>query len=209
MDGAGVTASTSGSPGGVLAYPLISKGRTSIDTINYFLGVTADGHIAAAFESVSDDVNHGLVGTTSIPTGTWHHAAATYDGNTFAVYLDGALEASVATTSGPGNTNANHAALATTMSQTGVAAGFFNGAIDEARIWNVGRTPAQVAASMNLQLTSGSGLIGRWGMEEGAGSTVGNSIAGGVNGTAVAGTAWVPGAPFVAAATPHRLPRQA
>ncbi len=74
------------------------------------------------------------------------------------------------------------------MTSAGVpAAGFFNGVIDEARIWNVARSQAQIQADKNSELTSGTGLIGRWGMNEGTGTAVGNSIAGGVNGTATNG----------------------
>ena len=37
--------------------------------------------------------NHPITGTTAIPVGTaWHHAAATYDGATWNLYLDGALD---------------------------------------------------------------------------------------------------------------------
>ena len=68
--------------------------------------------------------------------------------------------------------------------------------LDEVRIWNVVRTGAQIAAAKDQQLTSGTGLIARWGLDEGTGTTVANSIAGGVNGTAVNGPLWVAGAPF-------------
>ena len=43
-----------------------------------------------------------------------------------------------------------------------------------------------------LNLTSGTGLIGRWGFNEGCGLTAGNSIGGGVNGTlsSITGPVW-------------------
>ena len=40
------------------------------------------------------------------------------------------------------------------MTPTGVATGFFNGVLDEARIWNVARTAAQIGAARNQELTS-------------------------------------------------------
>ena len=53
-----------------------------------------------------------------------------------------------------------------------------------------------------LQVTSGTGLVARWGLNEGIGSSIANSVAGGSNGTAVGGPLWVPGAPFAAGTDP-------
>ena len=82
----------------------------------------------------------------------------------------------------PESTSIQHAALGTAMTSTGAAAGFFQGVLDEVRIWNVARSASQIPASKNSELTSGSGLIGRWGLNEGTGSTAANSVGGGVNG---------------------------
>ena len=53
--------------------------------------------VAADFEGKDDPGTTGqntpIVGTTPIADNEWHHAAATFDGTTFAVYLDGNLEA--------------------------------------------------------------------------------------------------------------------
>ena len=83
------------------------------------------------------------------------------------------------------------------MTSNGTAAGFFAGVVDEARVWNVVRSGAQILASRDQELTSGSGLIGRWGLNEASGTTATNSVSGGVNGTLVGGPTRVPG--FVAA----------
>ena len=53
--------------------------------------------LAADFEegaSGSDPgQNHPIYGETVITNDVWHHAAATYDGTTWYLYLDGRLEA--------------------------------------------------------------------------------------------------------------------
>ena len=72
------------------AIPVLTKGRS-----DGWHGRLVPGHrqrhgrLAADFESASDDSNHGLIGTTTLANGTWYHAAATYDGTTFRLYLDG------------------------------------------------------------------------------------------------------------------------
>ena len=59
--------------------------------MNYFLGIRqSDGVLAADFEDTATGLNHPVAGVTPIPAnGAWHHAAATYDGTTWRLYLDG------------------------------------------------------------------------------------------------------------------------
>ena len=202
-DGAGTPASTSGSPGGVTAIPLVTKGLSeSGQLLNWFLGIdSATSRIAADFESASDDSNHGIVGTTTLVNGTWYHAAATYDGTTFRLYLNGVQEASVAVAAGPGTGSLHHAALGTAMTSTGAPTGRFDGAMDEIRIWNVARSAAQLNARRDQELLSGAGLIARYGLAEATGTVINNSVAtAGTTGTAVGGPAWVGGAPVSAPA---------
>ena len=72
------------------------------------------------------------------------------------------------------------------LNSTGVAAGFFPGRLDEARIWNVARTGAQIRANKNSEIAEpATGLIGRWGLDEGSGTTVADSSGSGINGTLV------------------------
>ena len=66
------------------------------------------------------------------------------------------------------------------------------------------RTAGQISTARDQELTSGTGLIGRWGMSEGTGTVVGNSISGGVNGTATNGPTWVAG--FVPPAAGNSAP---
>ena len=96
-DGAG-TATFTGT-GGVTAIPLVTKGMAEVEgtnqDMNYFLGIRqSDGVLAADFEDNATGLNHPVAGVTAIPAnGTWHHAAATYDGTTWRLYLDGVLDA--------------------------------------------------------------------------------------------------------------------
>ena len=207
-DGAGIAAATSGGTTGITAIPLVTKGRSETDgsnvDMNWFLGIReSDGVLAADFEDNASGANHAVAGTTVITNGVWHHAAATYDGSTWRLYLDGHLDRTLAVGAfTPRSDSIQHAALGTAMNSTGVALGAFNGALDEVRVWNVARSSTQIASGRGQQLSSGPGLIARWGLNEGSGTQVGNSIAGGSAGIAVAGPTWVPGAPFTGAGDP-------
>ena len=170
--GAGV--GTSSGSGGVTAILLLTKGRAEADgsnvDMNYFLGIDpASGVLTADFEDLATGANHPVVGTNEISSNVWHHAAATYDGGTWRLYLDGVLDKTQAVGAfTPRWDSIQHAALGTAMNSTGVAAGFFEGAIDEARVWNSART-SQINAAKDDDLVSAPGMIGRWGLDEALG----------------------------------------
>ncbi|HTK45982.1 MAG TPA: LamG-like jellyroll fold domain-containing protein, partial [Patescibacteria group bacterium] len=99
--GAGVGTST-GSGGIASAIPLITKGRAEGETaaadVNYFFGIDAtSGKLVADFEEAqvaqggtTPGLNHPITGGAIIPAdNSWHHAAVTYDGTTWNLYLDG------------------------------------------------------------------------------------------------------------------------
>src|SRR6266498_3718923 len=211
--GAGVGITTGG--GGIAsAVPLVTKGRgeaegSNVD-MNYFLGIDAtSGKLVADFEEGPSTggtlgLNHPLTGTTAVTSNVWHHAAATYDGTTWKLYLDGALDGTLTLSAPrpPRSDSIQHAALGTAMNSTGVAAGFFQGTLDEARVWNYARSQAQIDQAMSLEITSASGLLGRWGLNDGSGSSVADSSGNGNNGTAVNSPTWTEGLLPAAQAAP-------
>ena len=207
--GAGLGVAT-GTNGIVSAIPLVTKGGAENETpaninMNYFLGIdAASGRLVADFEDTVNGGNHPVTGVAVVTSNVWHHAAVTYNASTgtWTLYLDGALDKTLVLASAfqPQSASIQHAALGTSLTSTGAVAqnptgsfGYFQGVLDEARIWNVVRTAAQISTARDQELTSGTGLIGRWGMSEGTGTVVGNSIGGGVNGTATNGPTWVAG----------------
>ncbi len=209
-DGAGVATFTG--TGGVTAIPLVTKGMAEVDDVNnrdmnYFLGIRqSDGVLVADFEDTATGGNHVVAGTTPIVAGPeWHHAAATYDGTTWRLYLDGQLERELVVGAfTPRFDSIQHAALGGALNSTGGVGsqpqGFFNGVLDESRIWNYARTPQQINRGRLLEIGLPTpGLLGRWGMNEGVGTGVGNS-AGSATGTVVGSAwSWMEGAPFTGA----------
>ena len=188
--GGGTTTTTSGSGGGGLtsgAIPLVTKGRGEADgsnvDLNYFLGIQG-GKLAADFEEGPGGPgplgqNHTIVGNTTITTNTWHHAAVSYNSVSaeWYLYLDGVQDATLDLGSNipPRSDSIQHAGIATAMTSTGAAQGFFAGRMDEVRIWNVARSQAEIQASMNAEiLVPTPGLLGRWGLNDASGTTASN-----------------------------------
>jgi len=198
-DGEGDDADTGS--GGVEAYPLVSKGRGESDggtqDMNYFLGVSEGSHVLTAdFEDMADGTNHPVAGVTPVDDGMWHHAAVTYDGDTWTLVLDGVEDTALSTGGAtPRHDSEQHFGVGTAMNTNGTTSGHFRGAIDEVRVWSEARTAEEIRSSINEVLdTSQTGLVARWGFDEGDGSTAGDSI-GEADGTVV-GATWAGDAPF-------------
>ncbi len=204
-DGMGSGAST-GSGGIASAIPLVTKGRGESDTgnlnMNYFLGIDRDSNVLVAdFEEgvggTTSGLNHPVSGVTVIQNNTWYHAAATYDGSKWQLFLNGVLERELAVNQPARSDSIQHAAIGSALNSSGAPEGFFDGAIDEVRIWNVARTPQQIAAGVSIEIPSDPNLLGRWGLNETSGNIVNDSTGRGNTGTIVGGGwVWGQGAPF-------------
>lgn len=199
--GPGIATNTSGTTGGGLrdVVPLVTKGRGESDgsnvDLNYFVGLSADGRLAADLEEgatgSTPGLNHAVTGATVVPDG-WHHAAATYDG-TWRLYLDGRLDASVVVGQPPRADSIQHFAVGSALSSTGVPSGAFAGQVDEVRVWDRARTGSEIAGSRDVHLDSGTNLLGSWRMDDGAGSTAADSSGNGWTGSLRNGATWSSG----------------
>ena len=129
--GAGITTQTSGGAGGLAnAVPLVTKGRGENDgsnvDMNYFLGIDTTNpsapKLAADFEEGPGGpgplgLNHSVIGSATITSNIWHHAAVTYADSTWKLYLDGALDTTsiVAGNPTPRFDSIQHAGLGTAI----------------------------------------------------------------------------------------------
>lgn len=200
--------------GGINAVPIIAKGRGEADApanlnMNYLLGLDAANKPVADFEEAGGK-NRPFVGKTSLPPNTWTHLAVSYEPQTavWKLYINGNLDTArdMGTNMYPASTSMQPAAIGTALNSKGVAQGFFNGRIDEVRIWNGVRTAAAIKESYNRQLASGTGLVARYAFNEMGGTTAPNSIAATGHGTLVNEPLWTKGfnngAPAVAQRSP-------
>lgn len=202
-DGAGQSVST----GGVTAIPLVAKGREESDggwfDMNYFLGIDPDtGVLVVDFEDVADGGNHPLAGVTEIRPDIWHHAAATFDGTTLRLFLNGDLEDYASLVDEPCSHSLQHFAVGSTANSSGTMAGYFSGLIDEVRIWDYARMQAEIETGIEQEIVSADGLLGRWGFNEGSGNTACDSSGAGYDGT-IFGASFDEGAPFTISAGPN------
>ncbi|WP_338768016.1 choice-of-anchor D domain-containing protein [Bernardetia sp. ABR2-2B] len=95
-------------------------------------------------------------------SGNWYHYAATYDGTTRSVYVNGELQKSDV----PGVHNVP--ASSTLFIGRGLTNGNYEGALDEIRIWSTARTCSEIKANMNNELIgTEAGLVTYYNFNQG------------------------------------------
>jgi len=113
-----------------------------------------------------------VVSPTVITANKWTHVAATYDGTTVKLYVDGQLMNSAALTAA--SFVKGTSPLVIGRRSSGLL--YFNGSIEEVRMWNTAKSQAEVQNNMFNELTGAeSGLISYYKFNQG---TAGGSNAG-------------------------------
>ena len=151
-------------------------------------------------------VSYDLMGN-NVSANAWHHAAAVYtaSNNVVTLYLDGNQVAAGAL--GLHTTEGNSMALS--IGRNGTTGNYWNGKLDDVRVWNVARTAQQIRDNFSNQYVGApTGLVGNWRFDEGSGTTA-NDFAGLATGTLFSGAAYsadVHGAPPPPPNTPTPTP---
>jgi len=128
----------------------------------------------------------GFLGTTQIGDGSWHHIAAVLDGTNVSVFVDGSLDLegtfnNTVTGNGTDDLSFGHSPWASE---------YYNGLLDEIRIWNVALTESQIQSYRATELTGNeTGLVGYWNFNEGTGTTLTDLSGNGNHGT-INGATW-------------------
>ncbi|HEY2903467.1 MAG TPA: LamG domain-containing protein [Polyangia bacterium] len=106
------------------------------------------------------------LGISSATAAQWVHVAMTWDGSKMRVYVNGALHIT-STATGMLTTGSGPLILGCNPGNMNC----FNGLFDEARVWNVARTDAEIMANYNKALVGNeAGLVGYWKFDEAPGS---------------------------------------
>ncbi len=162
-----------------------------------------------ASHSLRLDLHDGSSNATSsafapISLTGWHHVAATYDGrggataaNGITIYVDGAA-IQLFPSNAAGYVAMENTTVPVTIGHEGPQWQQYDGSLDDLRIWNVVRTPAQIQSAMSAELTGAeAGLIAYWKFNEGEGTTAADSDTAGAHPlTLSAGPTWSPGGPI-------------
>lgn len=160
--------------GGLTLVPIAGKGRgegdgSNIDC-NYAFGFAGDV-LGADFEDAASGANHPVMGKTAVPLGEWHHVAATYDGTTWRLYLDGRLDGEAKADATPRKDSAQHFGIGAALDTKGAPAGALHGAVDEVRVWKRARTAGEIAAKMHASVAAGEpDLVSRWALDQADGA---------------------------------------
>ncbi len=131
--------------------------------------------------------NVDMTGITNVNDGNWHFFAAVYDGSRKTLYVDGHVDATSPVT-GTLGTSTYPVYLGENAGHTGR---YFNGTLDEIRIWNIARTEQQVRNDMFSTLNGAqAGLLGYWQFNDGTGTTATDMVSGN-NGSISGSSDWV------------------
>jgi O-glycosyl hydrolase len=132
--------------------------------------------------------NELTISSGVIADGAWHHAAAArrQSSGVMQLYVDGLLVAT-----GTNGTGSLASSPQMRLGSLATGANFFQGDLDEVRIWRAVRTVEEIRRDLGHPLSgTESNLAAYWRLDEGAGSTAFDSTANGCNGT-VNGARWV------------------
>ena len=134
----------------------------------------------------------GINGKTVLNDGNWHHVAASYDPSAtykFCLYVDGVLDTSANNTTTVNTTSGNTLIIGKRVDNVN----YFEGEIDEVRVWNHARTASQIADLFDKELCPNhSGLVAYFRLNQGTANannsgktTAVNSISSAANGSLI------------------------
>jgi hypothetical protein len=116
-----------------------------------------------------------------VADGTWHHVAATYNGTGMRIYVDGVFDTGKSVTgtlNDPPQTNMRIGASL----DNGANGFFFNGQIDDARLWDKALTVTEISVNRNYPIRNRSGSYSirqvwrfNGGVDTGIGTLTGNA----------------------------------
>ncbi|OWK68723.1 hypothetical protein CBW18_20600, partial [Pedobacter sp. AJM] len=144
--------------------------------------------IGSDFAGFSQSIDLG----NRLSTVGWHHFAYVYNGADWLFYVDGSLISSNSDQEGLNGATPNYSGSGLTQFKIGGlsdgstvtgALDYFDGSMDDFRVWNTARTQAQLSSNRTVELTgTETGLVLYYKLNEQSGQVVNNSTALSLNG---------------------------
>ena len=148
----------------------------------YALGLTdeAEGQQHAYFQLSNGSTFVSVATASTIPLFTWTHLAATYNGDSLRIYMNGILNGSYYAPGFTTQTSNSHLSIGR---RNLAVSNQFRGFIDDVRVWNVARSEPAIQSNLT-QLSPGdrTGLAGFWKFDADTGTTAFDSSGFGNNG---------------------------
>ncbi len=161
-------------------------------------GILSFNIAGKSLAGVSNSWKEVVSPAAALPLNTWSHVAGTFDGATIKCFVNGIQMASLAYV-GTIDKNAQYITKVGRLADNQGAgqARFFNGYIDEVRIWERALSAAELLANMNDQLNPAaqSRLLGYWRFNEGSGAST-SDLGSGNNTGFITGGIWDNAVPF-------------
>jgi len=171
-----------GGSGGVI----LGKWQSGAGLASYTIRVLDDGD----FHSYRNYSPYGIRSESAIPFGQYSHIAVSYDGSTLRTFINGVETNSLAYPN-PLETNGLPLTIGAYLDASGNPMQFFDGEIDEVRLWNVARTQKEILLTMNKVLAGDeAGLAAYYNFDRSTG-TVLPGVTGDGDGTLAGSPAWV------------------
>jgi hypothetical protein len=152
---------------------VVIAGKYDFDNDNrsYYLGyVNVSGTYKLRLATSANCISYSEGDVTqTLSTGTWYHLAVSKNGTTATFYVNGASVGTATVNSSQCNSNAQFAVGALVANSAGL---FFDGLIDDVRLWNLARSSTEIADDKSRELNGNeTGLVGYWKLNNGLGDT--------------------------------------
>lgn len=128
---------------------ILQRGSDGTGGWSVQMDVNNAGKLSAGISASPDTF---LTGTTTLLPNTWYHATFVFENNnSLRLYLNGALEASVSI----GNRTLRNSDNKLRVGTGNIASEYFNGDIDEVRVWNMALSATDILNTYNCELANG------------------------------------------------------
>ncbi|MDP5170861.1 MAG: LamG domain-containing protein [Bacteroidia bacterium] len=170
-----------------------SKSRSDILS----LGNTVTSNVVVEFRAslgkLEFGINDGgwvsLISNASINDGEWHHVAASKNGSSITLYVDGVLD-NTGTVGGSPSVNQTDIGVLYNGG-TREPDSYFTGDLEEIRVWSDVRTQAEIQAYMHKELTGSEGnLLAYYQMSDGSGTSLTDNSTNSYTGTIANAPIW-------------------